>query len=126
MNLPHHLLQHPPAWTLALLLALDGLFFGLTNPTQLASIWLIVAFILLAATVYRLSRVGLTVLGWYGLRVKRPQRLASTLTGIIIALVALQSIGELTMRDILVGVPLIVILYLYLMWGAASASAERR
>lgn len=117
-------LKRPTLWSLGLLLVADGLFFGLTNPRTLASIWLIPAFVLLAATLYYLCKAVLVVLSWYGLRARRPKRLATTLTGIIVALTALQSIGELSKRDILVALPLVVLLYLYLSRAALGHSGQ--
>jgi hypothetical protein len=126
MNRLHEIMHYPPALSLAGLLLLDGLFFGLTNPKELASFWLIIAFLLLAATLYRASRLGFKVLSWYGLHPKRPKRLAAGLAVIITGLLALQSIGELTDRDMIVSLPLFVLLYLYLSRGGLQAASERR
>ncbi len=72
---------------------------------------------LLAATLYYLIHGLLNVAGLYGLAVKRKQRLAASLTGLVSGLVALQSIGQLNGRDVLVLMPLVIIGYIYSFYG---------
>jgi hypothetical protein len=103
------------------LLALDGAFFAFTDPAKIDSIFLIVGFMLLAATSYLLI-IKLCALGRvYGLQFDRKShQIAMFGTGILIGLIALQSIGELTFRDLLVAIPLGVITYMYLSYGRSS------
>ena len=100
------------------LLALDSVFFAFTDPAKINSIFLIFGFMLLAATSYLLI-IKLCALGRvYGLQFDRKShQIALFGTGIIISLMALQSIGELTFRDLLVALPLGVITYMYLSYG---------
>jgi hypothetical protein len=102
---------------LGLLLA-DGLVFGATNATQVASFVLVAAFLLLMATVYYLLFGLLMLARLYGLPIRRKQRLAGSLTGLVGCLVALQSVGELNVHDILVLLPLVIIGYIYSFYGA--------
>jgi hypothetical protein len=103
---------------LAALFVADLLFFGLTDPANVPSFALIIGFLLFAATLYQFVR-GLIKLGsWYGLEfTRRQQRLARIATGVMAGLVALQSMGQLGGRDILVLVPLALVAYLYTSYG---------
>ncbi len=103
------------------LLVLDSAFFAFTDPAKIDSIFLIVGFMLVAATLYLLIIKLCAVGRVYGLQFdKQSHKIASYGTGIIIGLMALQSIGELTFRDLLVAAPLGVITYMYLSYGRSS------
>lgn len=106
---------------LAGLLVLDGIVFGLTNASSASSFVLIIGFALLAATLYNLVYSILVFVGMYGLKLKHKQRLAIYLTSMLSGIVALQSIGELGGKDILVLLPLLVIGYLYSFYGKTSS-----
>ena len=95
------------------LIVLDGLFFGGLNAAKLPSVFIFVAFALLGVTLYWLSYGVLNLLRLYGLRVTYKKRLALYITGTVTGITALQSIGELAMRDILVLIPLLILAYLY-------------
>jgi len=102
-------------WSTAALFGLDGLFFGLTSPTKVAAPTLFIGFLLVVASLYRVMQGVSKVLGWYGLRFGRHrQRFLRLTTGVIAGVIALQSIGELTARDLMVMLPLALVLYLYL------------
>lgn len=98
---------------LAALLAADGLFFSLTNSTSVPSILIIAGFLLLMATLYQLIYAVMGLLRVYGLPIKQKRRVTAYMTAIIGFLVALQSIGELASKDILVLAPLAAIGYMY-------------
>lgn len=120
------ILSHPRFWRLAGLLTIDALLFGLTDPRQVPSLMLIVAFLLLVVTVYQLMLTLLLAADWYGLPGKaHRRRQARILTGVTGGLIALQSIGELGMRDILVVVPLALLAYLYISYGKGRVTAGR-
>ena len=109
-------------WPLIGLFMADGLFFGLTNPATIASFWLIIGFGLLALTLYHIWKGLLWAASWYGLPTRRhAKRLAKLLSGLTVGLLALQSIGELTLRDVLVLLPLASLLYVYLSYGRSQA-----
>jgi len=95
------------------LLVLDGLLFCGTDVTKVPSPVVIAGFLLLIATLYLLVRTLLKVGRLYGLNFRRQKRLSLYLTGLIGGLVALQSIGQLGQRDILVLLPLSVLAYFY-------------
>lgn len=98
----------------ASLLIADGLFFGLTNPVRLPSVVIIVGFLLVTLTIYTIIRSCLGVFVGYsnlsGQRAKRISAISSLLIGVI---VAMQSIGQLTLRDIIATFPIIIVVYFY-------------
>jgi hypothetical protein len=104
-------------WKFVGLLVIDGLVFTLTNAKSVPSFILIVGFVLLISTLYYLVYSLLTFARLYGLSIRRKRRLAGSLTALISGLVALQSIGELNSRDVLVLLPLVVIGYAYSFYG---------
>jgi hypothetical protein len=114
------LLASKQIWKFTGLIAVDGAVFGLTNAGSVASIGLIIGFGLLALTFYYFVGGLLSFVRLYGLTVKRKKRAATVLTGLFSGLVALQSIGELNSRDILVLVPLMVIGYVYSSYGKST------
>jgi hypothetical protein len=95
------------------LLALDIIFFTFTNTNTDPSYVIIIGFVLIFISAYLFFYYGLSFLKLYGLPIRRKRRLATYLTVLVGALVALQSIGELTPKDVLVLVPIALIGYLY-------------
>jgi len=107
-------MKKPAVIYLAITFAADGLFFGLTNPSKVSTIWLMVGFVLAVASIYWLARGFVALLGLYSKALrKQHKRLvrAFTLSGAV--LIALQSIGQLTFRDLVVLLPLVLIGYFY-------------
>jgi hypothetical protein len=115
------LLLHSRFRRIALLIMVDAVVFGLTDPQQVPSIALAGGFLLLAVTLYQIFLGLLQLANWYGLpgAVHR-HRQARTLTALVGGLVALQSIGELGARDILVLLPLAFMAYLYISYGKTA------
>jgi len=68
---------------------------------------------LLFSSSYLFFYYVLSFLKLYGFPVGKKRRLATYLTVLVGALIALQSIGELTSKDVLVLVPIALIGYLY-------------
>ena len=97
-----------------LLLIVDILFFGLFSPRE-SSFVIMPAFVLVVLTTYALS----VLISKYFARIfavkegtrKRFVLMATCFLGLLIAL---QSVGQLTFRDLLTLVPLIAVLYFYL------------
>jgi hypothetical protein len=114
------LLASKQIWKFTGLIAVDGAVFGLTNAGSVASIGLIIGFGLLALTFYYFVGGLLSFVRLYGLSIKRKKRAATVLTGLFSGLIALQSIGELNSRDVLVLVPLMVIGYIYSSYGKST------
>ena len=99
---------------LAALVLIDTAFFGTTSASKVQSYLVIVGFLLFTYSVYIVIYHSLGVIKLYGVPIKRKKRLALYITGILGLLIALQSIGELSAKDIVVMVPLVVISYAYL------------
>ena len=97
----------------ALLLVVDGLFFGLTNPNTVNSVFLIVGFILLGLSFYLLIKIIFLILAKLGVGAKRSRRVAGFISIPICLLLALQSLGQLSIYDVLIAIPLVVLLYIY-------------
>ena len=115
-------LRNSETQRLAGLIIIDAIFFAATDPMAVASVFLIAAFCLAAATMYSALRVGITIVAWYGGKTPRNRhRLALGITGVICGLLALQTIGQLSGRDVLVLLPLSLVAYLYASYGRSPA-----
>jgi hypothetical protein len=120
-----HFRAHPHLWSLVALLTLDGLFFGLSDPKNVPSWLLMAGFLLFVGTIYYLVKAILVVLSWYGLpTLRHKQRLAVSLTIVIGIFIALQSLGELGSRDVIVMVPFTWLSYLYFAYNRSSKPAD--
>jgi hypothetical protein len=106
-------------WQGLTLLFVDIAFFTTTDASKVAPFVLIIGFLLLVLTFYVLLYGLLGVSRLYGLPIRHKQRLAVFLSGILGLIVALQSIGELSLRDILVLLPLATLGYVYGMYTTA-------
>ena len=93
------IIRSRPFWILISLIISDGLFFGLTNPTNVPSFMVIVGFLLLLLTMYGLLYNFQKLLAVYAPWLSRQRNLVSTLTAGLGLVIALQSIGQLTVRD---------------------------
>jgi hypothetical protein len=109
---------------IALLLLVDCLFFGFFGPQSSAFI-VIPALLLVILNIYALVKVLLYVVGRFvTIKQQVVRRITVILTGSVSILLALQSIGQLTLRDVLTLIPLMVVLYFYLSYTRRS-SIER-
>jgi hypothetical protein len=100
-------------WRVLALLLIDIIFFGSTNTTKVASYLVIVGFLLLTMSFYQVIYYFLSFIKLYGIPIKRKSHLAIYLTVVLGILVALQSIGELSPKDIIVLLPLAAVGYVY-------------
>ena len=101
----------------------DIIFFMSTNAASVAPSVLIVGFVLLLISFYIFSYLILSLAGFYGLPARHKHRLAIYLSAVVGAVIALQSIGELTIKDVLVLVPLVTLGYLYGLYSAIHKSS---
>ena len=116
----HYLTRFHRLWLVLGVLTVDGLFFGLTDPQRLPAYMVIVAFLLVVVNVYMLVRGLLLALSWYGVPLKHERRRLARLTTLILAsLLALQSIGQLSARDLAVLLPFALLAYGYVSYGKA-------
>lgn len=113
LSIMKKILTRSQAIQLSGLLVADSLVFGMTNPNQVPSIMLIIGFLLLSATAYYVYLGLLSVLKLYGVPIRYKKRLLKAATGLTAGMVALQSIGQLVVRDVLVLSLLTGMLYLY-------------
>lgn len=115
-------------WRISGLLAVDALLFGVTNPQTTSSFFLIVGFALFCVTFYYVLDAVLMLAKLYGVPVRHKKRLLRTLTVVMGGVVALQSVGQLSSRDLIVLTPLTVVLYLYVTYtaGLRNRSAAKQ
>ncbi len=95
------------------LVVADLLFYGNTNEHSVPSYLVIIGFLLLALNIYFVSFVVLSLLRLYGLPIKHKKRLAKYITGAASIIIALQSVGQLSVKDVLVLLPLTILGYVY-------------
>jgi hypothetical protein len=112
---------------LGALFVLDTLFFSLVNPTKTYAVVIIVGFLLLTITIYVLIDFILAVserIIPFSAHAKR--RMALALTLVLSLLLALQSIGQLTTKDVLAIVPLAIVLSVYFSYVLKKSSKQQR
>lgn len=107
-------------WRITGLLVADSLLFGATDPNETPSFMLMVGFLLLSVTVYYMLDGLLSLTGLYGLPVRHRKRVLRTMTLLVSGLLALQSIGQLSARDILILAPLTSLMYFYVAYSKSS------
>ena len=91
-----------------------GIFLVLFNPAKLPVIVFILPFILLFTALYSLSRlVQLFMARFASIAISR-RRLGIGVCGTAVLLVVLQSLGQLTLRDVVTLAAIVVVGYLYL------------
>jgi hypothetical protein len=106
---------HRLAWLLAWI-AVNMLFFGLISPLERSSILLFAGFGLLAVDIYLLL-TGLIQVAASRIRGKKwrhPRRFAVVWTFVCVALLSLQSIGQLSARD---GIAAVIIAAIFLAYS---------
>jgi hypothetical protein len=106
-------LGHSRFWRVVALFIVDVLFFSRTNSNKVPSYLLMAGFILVVATIYQGVYLLLSIGRFYGIPVAHKKRMSGYISGVIGILLALQSVGELGLRDVLVIIPLALIAYLY-------------
>jgi hypothetical protein len=114
MSFLTQLIRKSHFWRISGLLAADAVVFGFTNPGETQSFMLIVGYILLCTTIYYLVDGVLSLSRLYGVPVRHKRRVLRSTALLISGLVALQSVGQLSSRDILVLAPLSALLYMYI------------
>jgi hypothetical protein len=119
------LLSHARFWQGLSLFIADVLFFGMTDPRRVVSSGLMLGFVLLVLSLYYLLLGVLAAARLYGLSFGRhKRRLALFMTGAASGLLALQSIGQLSPRDILVFGLLAVLLYAYFGYARLKVAGD--
>lgn len=109
----------------AALLAADCLVFSIVNPHKSSAIWLILGFILLGCTFFALANLLARAFESYGEGVyKSSRRILRYAAALVTVLIGLQSVGQLTTKDVLAFVPFVVITYFYLGYGKKLAREQ--
>jgi len=98
-------------------IALAALFLGI-DPNKVPSFMLVLPFILLFALL--LSGISY-LLEWQGVGSKKSLKVAGLCASLPILLLVLQSIGQLTLRDVLTVALLFVVSYFYVSRAATSS-----
>lgn len=107
MNLKRQLFWTALAWISL------AVFMGLSDPTKLSVVLLIVPFVLLFAACYGLwellQEIGLRLFG----RPRSSKRLGAVVCISVVLLLVLQSLGQLTLRDVITVAAIVSVGYLY-------------
>jgi hypothetical protein len=106
-------LKHKRTYLIILLLVLDGLFFGLTNPNTVNSVLLIVGFVLLGVTFYLFLEGLISLLKLIGFKIKNSRKIAAFISIILTAAFVLQSLGQLSVRDFFIILLIALLAYAY-------------
>lgn len=114
MNLTSFI-KHKYTVRLAGLFAANAFLFGTTNAATAPPLVIMVGFLLLVVTIFAVVYVAVGAARWYGISIslRSRRRFAVSITGVTGLLVALQSIGGISGRDILVLMPLAALGYMY-------------
>jgi len=100
---------------LGALFVADTLFFGLIDPTKAYALVIIVGFGLLVLTIYMIVDLLLALLERVVMfPVMTRHRLHTSITMLVALLIAMQSIGQLTTKDLFAIVPLTLVAAFYL------------
>lgn len=106
------------------LLAIDGLFYSFTNPHSVSSPLLIGGLLLLSVNFFAATLLLLRLSQNIGFEIGPAYRKAAYgATTVMALLVALQSVGQLTTRDVVVMVPFAVIAYVYVAYAQQEPQA---
>lgn len=108
------------------IIILDIGFFTKTNANKAPAIVLMLGFVLVYLSIYMLVYVVLSFLKLYAVPIKRKRRLTWYITSVISLFIALESIGELSAKDIIVVLPLAVLAYLYINYAASAKTNEKK
>jgi hypothetical protein len=95
------------------LIIIDVIYFKSVNTNQAPSCMIIIGFVLLVISFFYVIYTLLGLAKLYGLNIRRRKRLSSYITALFGSMIALQSIGQLSPRDVAALLPLAIIGYLY-------------
>lgn len=114
-------------WYILVLLIADILVFFTVDPRQAPSVVLMIGLLLLIATIYIVICACLYLIGFGipSLR-KREKKLRILLSVVVAFLVGLQSLGQLTAKDFIAVIPLLLVGYFYLTYPNDQKVPEDR
>ena len=106
-------------------LGADIIFFNLVDPA-VSSFVIVVGCILLAATIYCLTLLSSDVIAMFvGTSARTRRRAALFVTAPLTFLILMQSIGQLSGRDVLAAVALTIIFYIYVSYVAGRRALDQ-
>lgn len=109
--------------TIAALIAIDAIYFSFFNPLTGNSFIIIGGCLLVGLSVYGLWLTCAQVLvAWSILPVRHQRTFSVTASLLCLFLLLLQSIGQLSLRDLLASLPLAFILYMYIVRAGQAPS----
>lgn len=109
------------AISLGLLLS-DLVVFLAINPRQASALWLIIGYLMFSATIVSLADLLALSLKGYGRSTRRTaKRTLRYAAAVIIAIIGLQSIGQLTVKDVATLLPVVVLFGVYAGYGKKPA-----
>lgn len=118
------LLKHSIIRISAALITLDLLLFAVIDPRSANALWLIAAYILVGLTILSLVQVVPLIIkltyGEQGYTLVR--RAAWYIGGALVLVLGLQSMGQLTIRDVITLLPFALIAYFYVTYGRQNAA----
>ena len=96
------------------LLVLDGLFYGISNPNSVNLVVLMFGVLLLALNIYIFSLYLLLGSKRFGFQVKNANKFSLILTLVISLIVGLETMGQLSLKDVVVAGIFGLLVYFYL------------
>jgi len=109
-----HWLKWRSVKILIVVLLVDLSFFSLVNPTASSSFVLIAGSLLIGLTLYLVFRLLTQALApLIGLSLAAQKRLSIFAAAFLMFLMLMQSVGQLSRRDVIAGVILLALFYLY-------------
>ena len=108
-------------------ITLAGLgFFCVTNPVRSSPLLAVLGTVILGVLIYVWSQVAVDTVGLFWPFQARARRLAILMVaGVSVFLIIMQSIGELSWRDVFAIVPLATISYIYLSYMVNRAEERK-
>jgi hypothetical protein len=104
---------------IVLLMMLDILFFGLVNPTTSNSYVVILGCILIILSTYALVLIVTRLVAIFiPVSVATQKRFTLFVSLLLVFILLMQSIGQLSTRDLIAILPLLAVLYIYLTYVA--------
>jgi len=95
------------------LVLIDLIYFSDTSATDSKPLIIFTGFILIGLTFYAFINGIMKFLSLYGIKIRQISRFSAFISIFLIIILALQSIGELSIKDVLVLLPITLITYVY-------------
>lgn len=110
-------------WMTIAVLIMNAVLFLFTDPNSVSAVVLAFAILLMTANVYLLMQGASHMLSLWGVHVLASTRLQRYVTVTALVVIALASVGELSLRDVAVLLPLAALVYLYRTYQQSQRSS---